>query len=81
MATGSQDTTSSPAGKRAKSLTKRLLWALSFIAAFAASRVATQWYSDDQRLKTASGSRMVGGLRDKAVGTQLTLARKSGCCD
>ncbi|MGM3275652.1 hypothetical protein [Ralstonia sp. 24A2] len=69
MATGSQDATSSPAGKRAKSLTKRLLWVLSFIAAFAASRVAMQWYFDDQRLKaaSASGSRMVEALREKAV--------------
>lgn len=69
MADTNKEAAGSPRKKPAKSFAKRLLWAVSFIAAFAITRVATQWYFESQRLHNEADSsrQMFNTLQAKAV--------------
>ncbi|MFX7926549.1 hypothetical protein ABTK22_19590, partial [Acinetobacter baumannii] len=65
MADTNKEAVGGPGKKPAKSFAKRLLWAVSFVAAFAITRVVTQWYFDGQRLQNEanSSSQMFNTLR------------------
>lgn len=69
MADTNKEAVGGPGKKPAKSFAKRLLWAVSFVAAFAITRVVTQWYFDGQRLQNEanSSSQMFNTLRAKAI--------------